>query len=384
MNNYSYKIQYVGESLALLNILSHPAPYVSTYMAESADKHGIVPGPEEKKLVEELSSIEEDARKEFKDDLETIGYYFSSKGQFVISFVNILFVNEGSSCPFDDITDNISVKDYKKYLSEIDENKYNKFFYQMVKSIESNSSEGDDKEDVSSTEIFDAIFEADLSDSDKLKLQKLYLHRQEHIDILFPLLDRAAKIIKKHEKKLEAFGQRTIEYTKKEVGKEPFIEFIMKKLSSGDTTEENTYPKDSIIHISYLQCSKISFSIRGDSLESSLPRVLIGAIFSDSLTFDSVIKNRNMLTEERALTILKLLSDKSKLEILELTKNEAMYGAQLANKLGLTTATISHHTSALFDQNLLHIEKVDSKIYFKQYQETIKALIRYLESTLLN
>ena len=91
-----------------------------------------------------------------------------------------------------------------------------------------------------------------------------------------------------------------------------------------------------------------------------------------------------MLTEERALTILKLLSDKSKLEILELTKNEAMYGAQLAGKLGLTTATISHHTSALFDQNLLHIEKVDSKIYFKQYQETIKALIRYLESTLLN
>ena len=78
------------------------------------------------------------------------------------------------------------------------------------------------------------------------------------------------------------------------------------------------------------------------------------------------------------------MSDKSKLEILELTKNEAYYGAQLADKLGLTTATISHHTSALFDQNLLNIEKVDSKIFFKQNKEAIETLVRYLESTLLN
>ena len=70
--------------------------------------------------------------------------------------------------------------------------------------------------------------------------------------------------------------------------------------------------------------------------------------------------------------------------IAEKRKEQGMTQMQLAEKLGLTTATISHHTSALFDQNLLNIEKVDSKIFFKENKEAIETLIRYLEATLLN
>ena len=52
--------------------------------------------------------------------------------------------------------------------------------------------------------------------------------------------------------------------------------------------------------------------------------------------------------------------------------------------LGLTTATISHHTTALLDQNLLSLEKVDTKIYYRTNPVMIRALIQYLQDTLLH
>ena len=382
MNNYSYKIRYVSESLSLLNIISHEAPFISDFMNTNATKYGITPGPNEAKLVEELSRIEEDARAEFADDMDLIRSYFFGNDDYIRSYANILLVNDGFSSAFEE-SDTISVKEYQAKLKDISDDNYNKYYYQMVKSFGSHTSEGDDDDkDISPADVFDAIYESDISDSDKLKLQHFFLHRDEHFEKVFPLLTRAAKVIKKHEKKLEEFGKRAIAYTKKEVGDKDFIRFFMSMISSDNA--EASFSNDCNVYISYMICSKISFSLKGDAIETAVPKAEVGAIFSDSLTFDSIINNKKTLNKEKALAILKLLSDKSKLEILELTKDEAYYGAQLAEKLGLTTATISHHTSALFDQNLLNIEKVDSKIFFKENKEAIETLIRYLEATLLN
>lgn len=381
MNNYTYKIRYASESLSLLNIVSHEAPFISNFMNTSAAKYGINPGPYEAELVEELSSIENDARAEFAEDMDLIRSYFFGKDDYIRSYANILLVNDGFSSAFDE-SDTFSVKEYQTKLKDISDDRYNKYFYQMVKSFGSHTSEGDDDKTITPSDVFDAIYESEISDSDKLKLQHFYLHRSEHFEKVFPLLTRASKVIKKHEKKLEEFGKKAIAYTKKEVGDKDFINFFMSMISSDNA--DVGFTGDCNVYISYMICSKISFSLKGDAIETAIPKAEIGAIFSDSLTFDSIINNKKTLNKEKALAILKLLSDKSKLEILELTKNEAYYGAQLADKLGLTTATISHHTSALFDQNLLNIEKVDSKIFFKQNKEAIETLVRYLESTLLN
>ena len=92
---------------------------------------------------------------------------------------------------------------------------------------------------------------------------------------------------------------------------------------------------------------------------------------------------RNTLSEEKVIAMLKLLADKSKFQILSATVDKSAYGAELANMLGLTTATISHHTTALLDQNLLSLDKVDTKIYYRTNPEMIRALIQYLQDKLL-
>ncbi len=72
MNNYSYKIHYVYESLSLLNVLVEPAPYFKPHMDKSAVDYDIIPGPREEKFVELLQRIEDDARVEFAQDIDDI------------------------------------------------------------------------------------------------------------------------------------------------------------------------------------------------------------------------------------------------------------------------------------------------------------------------
>ena len=381
MNNYSYKIHYVYESLSLLNVLVEPAPYFKPHMDKSAVDYDIIPGPREEKFVELLQRIEDDAREEFAQDIDDIKSYYALEDKISYSFASMLLLHD-SVCPaMNDIPENISIKDYQKYIKDIPEESYNKYFYQLIRRAGKNASDNDDAEYAGICDIIDAIYEMDIADSDKLKLQQLYIHRSEHIPKLLTIISRAAKVLKRYEKKLEEFGKDTIDYAKKDAKDEPYVDYVMKKMgysSSGFNSSNDCY-----ITLSYLNCMKVSLSFKGDDIKTARPIAQIGAIYSDSLTYDKIMIKRKSITQDKALTILKLLSDKSKLEILQLTRDEAYYGAQLANKIGLTTATISHHTSALFEQSLLQIEKVDSKIFYKQNQETIKSLIKYLEDTLL-
>ena len=382
MNNYSYKIHYLYEALTLLKILSQPYPYTQNSMAKRAAEYGIVPGPSEEKFVEILEHIEEESRKEFSDDIDDIKNYFVKQGDNIYSYAAILLLHNSVSTDLQDLPDNISIKEYQKCLENVSEEQYNKSFYHLVRSIGSDATENDSKANVDISDIFDAIMEAELEDSNKLKLQQLYFHRRNHIETIFHMLTRAAKVIKRHEKELEAFGSITISYLQNEVKDSDYMDFIMKKMAMGDSGLHSP-GKDYNINITYLSCTKVSLSIIGNSLETARFISQIGAIFSENLPFDKVFISKETITQDKALALLKLLSDKSKLEILGLTRSEAFYGAQLASKLGLTTATISHHTSALFEQGLLHIEKVDSKIYYKENQDKIRSLIKYLEDTLL-
>lgn len=381
MNIYSCKIHYVYECLSLLNVLAEPAPYFKPHMDKSAADYDIIPGPREEKFVKLLQRIEDDAREEFADDIDDIKSYYALEDKISYSFASMLLLHD-SVCPaINDIPENISIKAYQKSIKDISDESYNKHFYQLIRRAGKNTSDNDDVDSADLLDIINAIYEMDIADSDKLKLQQLYIHRSEHIPKLFNYLNRAAAVLKKHEKKLEEFGKETIAYTQKEAKDEPYLDFFMKKM--GYSSYGFSSSNDCYITISYLNCMKVSLSLKGDDLKTARPLSQIGAIYSDNLTYDKIMIRRKSITQDKALTILKLLADKSKLEILQLTKDEAYYGAQLANKIGLTTATISHHTSSLFEQNLLQIEKVDSKIFYKQNQETVRSLIKYLEDTLL-
>jgi len=79
------------------------------------------------------------------------------------------------------------------------------------------------------------------------------------------------------------------------------------------------------------------------------------------------------LKKEDIVDIGKLLSDKSKVDILELVSRKPYYGKELADALNLSTATISYHVNALLKANFLKAEIISNKVYYSINNEMIAA-----------
>lgn len=80
---------------------------------------------------------------------------------------------------------------------------------------------------------------------------------------------------------------------------------------------------------------------------------------------------------------LKALSDNSKLQIMALLKTSPKYNLEIAEQMGLTAATTSHHMNTLLACGLVTIQKKQGKVYYSLVPEMLGRFIRDLEQFLL-
>ncbi|KAB1439868.1 ArsR/SmtB family transcription factor [Candidatus Galacturonibacter soehngenii] len=88
-------------------------------------------------------------------------------------------------------------------------------------------------------------------------------------------------------------------------------------------------------------------------------------------------------SKEELLMKLKALSDNSKLEIITSLKTSPKYNLEIAQHLGLTPATMSHHMNALLNCGFVDVEKKDGKVYYHLQRENIKEFFKELEQTMI-
>lgn len=80
------------------------------------------------------------------------------------------------------------------------------------------------------------------------------------------------------------------------------------------------------------------------------------------------------------ISVYKNLSDKTRLQILNLLKDKEYYGLEIAEKVGITLATVSYHMSYLLASNLVSVEKVGQKGYYTLKKNTLKKAIDFLQN----
>ena len=120
-----------------------------------------------------------------------------------------------------------------------------------------------------------------------------------------------------------------------------------------------------------------------DKKANSNPAVLtIGLIFDDSLLIQFQNYNEEVIPEQ-AIDALKQISDKTRFDILRFIKSKPAYGSEIAEHLGITTATVSHHMGTLYAAGLINIYKENSRIYYSINTDNIEKYIRYYEKSLL-
>lgn len=138
-----------------------------------------------------------------------------------------------------------------------------------------------------------------------------------------------------------------------------YIESILGKVIDNPLDAENNYLVFSYFYeISFLN----SISENGDNF------YLIGFRFPEVFAGSK----EGLLG---SLEIFKVLADETRLNIISLLADKTMYGNELAEKLNLTNATISHHMSKLLMYDIIKANKENNKLYFKLNKKSFKKII---------
>lgn len=82
---------------------------------------------------------------------------------------------------------------------------------------------------------------------------------------------------------------------------------------------------------------------------------------------------------EYTISFLKVLADQTRLQILDLLKDNAITQKDIEENLKLTQSTISQHLKTLFNSNLIKIEKKDNKKFYSVNDYEIFDLIKNIK-----
>lgn len=85
---------------------------------------------------------------------------------------------------------------------------------------------------------------------------------------------------------------------------------------------------------------------------------------------------------EKNLNIFKNLSDNTRFQIIKLLVSRDYYGQEIAQAIGITTATVSYHMNYLFAAGLIHVEKKDHKAYYSLNKDVLRNSMKFLHKEL--
>ena len=151
-----------------------------------------------------------------------------------------------------------------------------------------------------------------------------------------------------------------IQYVESFTGKDS-VELILEKISGRPRKLFSGYKEYCIIPSYFISPQRCMRIYSGDK---------IYVVFDCRLTRD---KSEALLEELSA--ILKIIDDKSRMEILRILVNNKSYGKALSDIVGISTPTISHHLDILKRAGFIKEEKTRNIKYFYANKEKLKKVI---------
>lgn len=136
---------------------------------------------------------------------------------------------------------------------------------------------------------------------------------------------------------------------------ESMIQFLH---DNGVVFDMETSFEDCYISMLALEPSRIELRTKGQDTSVAI------RIGQHSMKLKSLIDTAEIAVD-RFMTLMKVLGDPTKIEILRFCNDDAHYGAEIAKHLGITGATVSHHMSELLARNYVSVDVDKNKAYYK-------------------
>lgn len=382
--NIKTGIDYLSEGIALLTCLGKDQPlkkYIDNYLYEAnLDKKAFY--EERKEALDFLFQVEKEAQKEFKKDQDLIAYYFGSsyEDEKTDCIGRIILLWEEFDHP-----DSLTLEEYKQHLVELSDEEYYIDFGTKIQFFNDNFRNYDTEDEPTDKEaVLTSIVNSEFTEKQKLSFTDALVNHAEHLQKLFALIEKAVSLLQKHENEiLSLYTIFTNYWEGKFDGQDPVEYFCgdnedMRRVIWGN-------PFGHIITIELFHPFMKGFNTSTDENGFLTPIVMpMGILYCDAFPLDYRIDGKsNLDITVLYLSVLKQISHESRFEILSYTRDREAYGNELAEHLGLTNATVSHHTSLLQGTNLLKINPMGTQVLYSSNRETIKNCLDFLKKELL-
>lgn len=328
-----------------------------------------------RKKNEILIQLESDMTKALKNHMEDLNYYFGKKYQEGLNIGQITVLWNGYF-----VNEDIDFTTWIKEIENLSEREYCKKFSEQLSEYESIVLDEIDESEIKkdSLGVIKQIMDMNASDEEKWRLQNVFLYPEKHKKKVLELMELAYTVLKKHETDLTYIKDNFVEYWTGKLKNINLLEYMKKEIG----LELDNNPDGAILRPSICAPNSLNLFANGkDETTNKAYIIRIGVLFDDTYQLSRKVTTKEY--SEQALKNLKILSDRSKFEILSSIKNKRAYSSELAKQLNLTTATISHHMSALLSAGLVRIEKEETKIFYRANTSEIEKLLEYCRETLV-
>lgn len=380
LQEISSELNYVTEGIALLHHMGSDKSFPA--LKESLCKKYDITFQAGNQKFDLLTQIEQNARNLFREEMKEIQYYFSIYGANESKSPNVscagmltLLWRDHSNKFFKD------TEEIRAYLDSLSEEDYcEKFGVELQFYNEILKDESEILPIKEPLDIISYLMKMEVADEEKWKLQKIFCDRAKHREKVLYFLDKAITSLKMFQAELDELVTQFVHYWN-EILKDYSIAAYMHKIAMADLGEN---PFGFCLFPSVIDCNKISINmeLETDGSYKQPDTYIVGILFGDDFQFWANHTNDDRIHANYAAQVLKLLSDKSKFEILSYIRDKESYGSELAKHLHLTTPTVSHHMNALIAAELVTIKRIENRVYYLSNKEKIEEVLRYCCKTL--
>lgn len=382
LSEISPNINYVAEGVALLHHLGTGQSFPA--LKESLSKKYDITFQAGIRKFELLSRIEQNARNIFQEELEEIRYYFSAYGGGSESD----YLNSSCAGTLALLWSIHSPKDYENieelrhFLQGLSEKEYCEKFGEELQCY--HEILRDESKTIKIEEplaIISYLMKMEIPDDEKWKIQKIFCDRYEHQEKILALLNKAISVLTDFRPELEEMTAQFCRFWKQTLGERSIASYLRETAA---VIELGDNPLGFRLAPSIVNCNTfaISAKMEEDGAYQSPDVCIAGILFDDDFHIWTSRTESENTYSVYAAQVLKLLSDKSKFEILSYIRDRESYGSELARHLNLTTPTVSHHMNALIAAELVTIKRRDTRVYYLSNKEKIDEVLRYCHKIL--
>lgn len=229
-------------------------------------------------------------------------------------------------------------------------------------------------------DVLECLDASDYTAEQKWQMQWVFNHPVEAWEEVEPLLEKTVEVIEENEVLWHPLVETFYNNWKVRLEKQTLHEYIKKQV--GMAVEEN--PLGTAIVPLIMGANQFHFITKADETEKNRKHqdICRMGIIVERLEIGFLMV-KPVAQKKYTASMLKILSDESKLEILSLLKERRYYGGELAKKLDLTTATISHHMTILVSNGLVTVNKEMNRVYYELNEPVIQKLLDDTRALLL-